>query len=125
MILLRTMFSPAGSVIIDMNQPAARVIAHLLEPGSPDSFVAWGFFDAIMEQKEYSESYVMEIEARRMLAENPQLKTEFEKKMADDAAFAKDPEEILNWFYSRTPWWDSHFCVYPVGRLDRKVVDGL
>lgn len=117
---------PAGSVIIDMNQPAARVIAHLLEPGSPDSFVAWGFFDAIMEQKEYSESYVMEIEARRMLAENPQLKTEFEKKMADDAAFAKDPEEILNWFYSRTPWWDSHFCVYPVGRIfDRKVVDGL
>lgn len=116
----------AGSVVIDMNQPGARIIAHLLEPDSPDSFVAWGFFDAIMEQKEYSESYVMETEARKMLAENPVLKAEFERKMAEDAAFAKDPEEILNWFYSRTPWWDSHFCVYPVGRIfDRKTVDGL
>ena len=43
--------------------------AHLLEPQGPDSFVAWGFFDAIFEQKEYGEDYVVEKLARDMLDE--------------------------------------------------------
>jgi murein tripeptide amidase MpaA len=117
---------PAGSYLVDMNQRTARVIAHLLEPGSPDSFMAWGFFDAILEQKEYAESYVMEPEARRLLANDPALKLEFERKKVSDPEFASDPDEMLNWFYSKTPWWDSHYCVYPVGRIvDRSVVDEL
>ena len=36
-----------------MNQRASRVAAHILEPKGPDSYVHWGFFDTIMEQKEY------------------------------------------------------------------------
>ncbi len=117
---------PAGSVLVDMNQRRARVIAYLLEPKSPDSFVAWGFFDAILEQKEYFESYVMEPQARKMLAADPSLKAEFERKKAADPAFAKSSDAILNWFYSKTPWWDSHYNVYPVGRiLDRTSVTEL
>jgi hypothetical protein len=117
---------PAGSVVVDMNQRAARVIAFLLEPESPDSYVAWGFFDAVLEQKEYVESYVMEPEARKMLADNPGLKAEFEKKKAADPKFASNSDAILNWFYSRTPWWDSHYNVYPVAKImDRKVVDEI
>ena len=117
---------PSGSWLVDMNQRTARVITHLLEPGSPDSFASWGFFDAILEQKEYSESYVIEPEARRMLAADPALKLEFEKKKASDPKFASDPEEILNWFYSRSPWWDSHYGVYPIGRImDRNAVEKL
>ena len=38
-----------------MNQRTARVIARLLEPASPDSYAAWGFFDKYLEHKEYSE----------------------------------------------------------------------
>ncbi|NVO20218.1 MAG: peptidase M14 [Bacteroidetes bacterium] len=117
---------PAGSMLVDMNQRSARVVAHLLEPKSPDSFASWGFFDATMEQKEYFESYVMETEARRMLAADPILKKEFESLKATDKKFASDPEAILYWFYSKTPWLDSHFDLYPVGRIiDRKTMDGL
>ncbi len=123
---IETLTIPAGSWLIDMNQRTARVIAHLLEPGSPDSFASWGFFDAAMEQKEYAESYVMEAEARRMLAADPALRVEFEKKKSSDSKFASDPEAMLNWFYSKSPWWDSHYCVYPVGRvMDRKIVTEL
>jgi len=113
-------YYPAGTILIDMNQRAARVIAHLLEPASPDSFAAWGFFDAYMEQKEYSESYVMETLAREMIQKNPALKIEFENKKAADKAFASNPDEMLNWFYSKTPYWDSRFMVYPVGRIVEK-----
>ena len=111
----------AGTMLVDMNQRTARVIAHLLEPASPDSYATWGFFDAALEQKEYSESYVMETMAREMIKKNPALKKEFEQKKASDKAFASDPDAMLNWFYSKSPYWDSRFNLYPVGRIvDRK-----
>jgi hypothetical protein len=117
---------PAGSVVVDMNQRRARVIAHILEPDGPDSYVQWGFFDSIFEQKEYADSYVMEKMAREMLEKDDALRTEFEKKKSSDPEFAKDPDRILNWFYQRTPYWDSRKDVYPVGKIvDRAVIDRL
>ncbi|MCK7461718.1 MAG: hypothetical protein MZU84_06475 [Sphingobacterium sp.] len=43
-----------------MSQPAARIIAHILEPKGNGSYIYWGFFDATFEQKEYAENYVLE-----------------------------------------------------------------
>jgi hypothetical protein len=111
---------PAGSIVVDMNQRAARVAAHILEPDSPDSFVSWGFFDAIFEQKEYAEGYVLEPMAREMLAGDPALRAAFEKKKAEDEAFAADPKAIRRWFYRRTPYWDEQKDLYPVGRIMRR-----
>ena len=117
---------PAGSAIVDMAQPGAKIIAHLLEPKGNGSFLYWGFFDAIFEQKEYAENYVMEVMAVQMISENPSMKAEFEKKKAEDTVFAKNPNAILNWFYSKTPYWDNRKDIYPVGKIfDRKSVDGL
>ncbi len=114
---------PAGSVVIDMNQRTARVIAHILEPKAPDSYLYWGFFDAIFEQKEYAESYVMESLARKMLAEDPELKKEFEQMKTNNPDFANNFWAILNWFYSKTPYWDQKKNVYPVGKIyDREVI---
>jgi len=112
---------PAGTMLVDMNQRTARVIAHMLEPASPDSYAAWGFFDAYLEQKEYAESYVMETMAREMIKKNPALKVEFEQKKASDKDFASDPDNMLNWFYSKSPYWDSHFDVYPIGRIVSRI----
>jgi len=117
---------PAGTMLVEMNQRTARVIAHLLEPDSPDSYAAWGFFDAYMEQKEYSESYVMETMAREMIQKTPHLKVEFEQKKASDKVFASDPDAQLNWFYSKSPYWDSSYNLYPVGRIvNRSDLDRL
>lgn len=118
-----TRLYPAGSAVIDMNQRTARIIAHFLEPKAADSFVGWGFFDAIFEQKEYAESYVMEVEARRLLAADTSLAAEFERKKIAEPAFATNPDAILNWFFSKTTYWDQHLNLYPVGRLmDRKAL---
>jgi len=117
---------PAGSVVIDMNQRASRVIAHILEPSGPDSYLYWGFFNTIFEQKEYAETYVMEALAQRMVEEDPALKAEFEQKKTSNPDFAKSQWAILNWFYSKTPYWDRKLDVYPVGRvMSRSVLDKI
>ncbi len=107
----------AGSIIVPTNQPRARIAAYLLEPLADGSLASWGFFNTVMEQKEYTESYVMERMAREMLSKDTLLKQEFEQKRATDKRFANDPEAIINWFYSKTPYWDHQLNLYPVGRL--------
>ena len=111
---------PAGSVVVPMNQPLAKVAAHILEPMGPDPYVSWGFFDTIFEQKEYAESYVLEKLARKMLAKDPDLRSRFEKKKATDPQFANNPREILNRFYRQSPYWDRRLNVYPVGKIFEK-----
>jgi hypothetical protein len=113
---------PAGSVVVPMNQPSAHLAIHLLEPDGPDSFTTWGFFNAIFEQKEYGESYVVEKLAREMLAADPALRREFEQRVANDRAFAGDIRARLNFFYERSPYWDRRMNLYPVGRIVSKVV---
>ena len=115
-----------GSAVVDMNQRTARVIANILEPGAPDSYLSWGFFNAIFEQKEYSETYVMEGIAREMLGNDPDLRAEFEKKKTEDPEFSRSQWGMLNWFYSKTPWWDEKKNLYPVGKIiERHDLDGL
>ena len=89
---------------------------HLFEPEAPDSLVRWGFFNAIFEQKEYAEQYVLEDLARRMLAEDPALRGEFEARLAVDSDFASNPWARLYFFYRRSPYWDKKMNVYPIGR---------
>jgi murein tripeptide amidase MpaA len=108
---------PAGSVLVPLAQTGAPVAMHLLEPQAPDSLVAWGFFNAVFEQKEYSEDYVSEKLAREMMAENPALRDEFERRLNDDAEFAASPRARLQFFYERSPYWDPEINLYPVGRI--------
>ena len=117
---------PPGSFVVDMRQRAARVAANVLEPQAPDSYVYWGFFDAIFERVEYVESYVIEDLAREMLAEDPALAQELFERKAADPEFAKDPWAIRYWFYARSPYYDQRVNLYPVGLIDdRTVVETL
>lgn len=112
---------PIGSVLIDMNQALALVAAHILEPASDGAFLHWGFFNSIFEQKEYSETYVMEPMAIEMLANNSELKAEYEEKKANDEVFAKSQWLQMNWFYQHTPYWDQRINRYPVGIIFNKL----
>ena len=103
--------------MVAMDQRAAKVAMHWLEPNAPDSAMQWGLLDAIFEQKEYGEGYVLERLARKMIAADPKLKQEFEQKVASDPGFAASPAARLNWFYQHSPWWDSRVGLYPVARV--------
>ncbi len=108
----------AGALFVPMAQPGARLLMHLLEPQAPDSFAAWGFFNACFEQKEYMEPYVADQIARTQLAQTPGLKEEFTRRLAEDPAFAADPRARLEFFLRRHSSWDTELNLYPVFRVD-------
>jgi Zinc carboxypeptidase len=117
-LVRQRMTYPAGSGVVRLNQRLSKVAVEWLEPAAPDSALQWGFFDAIFEQKEYGEAYVLEKLAREMMAKDPKLKAEFEKKVASDPAFAGSAAARLEFFYERSPWFAANRVgAYPVGRL--------
>jgi hypothetical protein len=107
---------PAGSVRISTDQPLGDIVVLLLEPQSSESFFAWGMIPEVLNRVEYIEGYAVAPLADRMLAADPALKAEFEAKLAADPKFAADPDARLGWFYERTPFYDSRYRLYPIGR---------
>ncbi len=107
-------FAP-GSVRVPLDQPLGELAAHLLDPRSGDSFFRWGFFLEVLNRTEYSEAYALEPLARRMLAEDPALAAEFERRLATDEAFRDNPRARMMFFYERTPYYDERYLLYPVG----------
>jgi hypothetical protein len=106
----------AGSVRVGLDQPLGLLAALLLEPASPDSFFQWGFFLEILQRAEYAEAYVMAPTAEGMLEADPKLAAEFRSALEADEELAADPAGRLEWFYSRTPWFDERWNLYPVAR---------
>lgn len=106
-----------GSALIPLDQEAANVAIHLLEPNGPDSLLYWGFFNSIFEQKEGGSGYVLEKLAVDMIAKDPKLKEEFDRRLLDPA-FARSPQTRLRFFYERSPYYlNQKIGVYPVGRI--------
>jgi len=106
---------PAGSLFVPIAQPHAEVVMQLLEPTAPDSLVAWGFFNAHTEQKEYLEDYLTEAFAREQL-KDPAVKAAFDERLKDPA-FAKDPDARLHFFAQRHPSWDARLGLVPIYRV--------
>jgi Zinc carboxypeptidase len=112
----------SGALFVPIAQPLARLVMALLEPRAPDSLAAWGFFNACFEQKEHMEPYVAEQIAREMLAQDPQLRAEFDQRLARDAAFAASPVARLDFFLGRHSSRDERYNLYPVFRVDELLV---
>lgn len=108
----------AGDWLIPTAQPARRYLVETLEPTAPDGFLAWGFFDAVLQQKEYFSDYVFEETAARMLRENPDLRQDFEEAKRTDAELAKDAERQLDWLYRHSPHYEDEHMRYPVFRVE-------
>ncbi|MBT1702211.1 M14 family metallopeptidase [Chryseosolibacter indicus] len=104
-----------GSVRIETNQTLGELAICLLEPSSPDSFLQWGFFPEIFTRTEYIEEYAIEPLARNMLANDPKLKAEFELQKQKDPAFINNTRAVYEWFYTRSPYVDNRYLLYPVG----------
>lgn len=110
---------PPGSVRVPTDQPLGELAMLLLEPGSPDSFLQWGFFHEILDRTEYAEAYALEPLAEWMLARDPKLAAEFQAKLDADADFRKSAWARLQWFYARSPYYDERHLLYPVARETR------
>jgi hypothetical protein len=107
-----------GALFVPIAQPLARLVVALFEPRAPDSFAAWGLFNACFEQKEHMEPYVAEQIARDMLGQDPRLAAEFWSKCEHDAKFAASPVARLEFFLRRHASWDARYNLYPVLRVE-------
>ena len=109
---------PAGTLFVPIAQTRARLLMALLEPQAPDSYAAWGSFNAHFEPKEYVEAYVTEIFALRMLDEDAVLAAEFRRRLKEDPAFAASPDARREFFQRLHASWDARFNMYPIYRSD-------
>jgi hypothetical protein len=112
---------PAQSYWVPLKQRRARLIFSMLEPAAPDSLAKWGFCDAVFEgggpRSVDAGDYLSEPIARRMMADSPELRNEFEAKLAADAAFAADPKARLAWWFARSKYEPGDTGRYPVVRV--------
>ena len=98
--------------------PANRqALAQLLEPRSPDSYFAWGFFDAVLQQKEGFSDYVWADKAQELLEADPMLMVRFQVKKKDPV-FAADSWAQLSWIYKNSRWYEPSHNRVPVYRMD-------
>lgn len=109
----------AGDYLISTDQDAVRFIIETLEPQAPDSYFAWNFFDAVLQQKEYFSPYVFEDTAARLLKDNPALRQKFDEKKAADTTFASDAYAQLLFIYQNSSYYEPTHKVYPVARLEK------
>ena len=113
---------PAGSFWVPMHQRRARLILAMLEPAAPDSLARWGFCDAVMFSggRGAEGPYLTEPIARRMAADNPDLRKQFDDKVASDPAFAADAQARLMWWFQRSNYAPSTAGRYPILRVWHK-----
>lgn len=109
----------AGALYVPLAQARSRIAIALLEPQAPDSLAAWGEFNGAFEQKEYMEEYVAEDVAREQLKRDPALAAEFQRKLATEPEFVRNPAARLEFFARRHASWDEQFNLYPIFRVDR------
>jgi hypothetical protein len=106
-----------GDYRIPADQVENQYIVHSLEPRAADSFFAWNFFDAILQQKEYFSPYVFEELAVQLLKDNPKLQQQLDEKKANDEKFANDAYAQLLFIYRNSPYYEATHLRYPVGRV--------
>jgi hypothetical protein len=106
-----------GDYFIDTRQPARRFLFEMLEPAGDDSYFAWNFFDAILQQKEGYSDYRWEDLAATWIKEHPECAAALARKKEQDTAFAKNAHAQLEFVYHCSPYWEPAFLRYPVYRL--------
>jgi hypothetical protein len=106
-----------GDYIILLNQPANRYLVEMLEPTGDDSFFAWNFFDAVLQQKEGYSDYRWEDIAATVVKNDPELKQKLEAKKLSDTGFAKNSSAQLDFIYKNSPYYEPMHLRYPVYRL--------
>lgn len=106
-----------GDFLVRTGQASDRFIMETLEPEGEDSFFAWGFFDSVLQEKEWFSDYVFEDIAADLLKKDTELKSALERKRAADPEFARDPWAQLYFVYQRSPYFERSYRRYPVLRV--------
>lgn len=106
-----------GDVVVPLNQDRARYVVEALEPKAMDSLFRWNRFDTILQRKEYFSPYVFEVTAEKLLADDEELRKQFEAKRQTEPDFSSDRRAQLEFLYKRSANYEASHRKYPVVRL--------
>lgn len=106
-----------GDILIKTGTRFDYFLASVLEPSAYDSYFSWGFFDSMLQQKEWFSDYVWEDKAYEILQADPKLMFDFEKKKLSDTAFANNSWDQLYYIYKGSPYFEAFYMQYPVYRV--------
>ncbi len=106
-----------GDVLVRMGRSTDRYVMETLECTAEDGFLAWNFFDAQLQQKEWFSDYVFEDIAADLLEKDPELRAALEAKRSSEPGFAADGWAQLLFIYQRSPYFEKSFRQYPVLRV--------
>jgi len=107
----------AGDFLVPLNQEGVKFLLETLEPEAIDSYFNWNFFDAILGQKEYYSAYVFEDTAAKLLKEDKDLKSAFDKEKASNSKFAADGKAQIDWVYRHSNYYEKSHLLYPIFRI--------
>jgi hypothetical protein len=125
---------PRGSLFVPIRQSRALLVAHLLEPVSPDSLSRWGLFNTAYEVTDHISNHRQLQIAQWMFTQDRRirerygdslhlklqaLKKEYQIRMDRDERFQEDPEQRLDFWMRQIPYHDPTFNKYPIMRTDR------
>lgn len=123
----------SGSLYVPIRQARALLVAHLLEPVSPDSLSRWGLFNTAYEITDHISNHRQLQIAQWMYAQDRRirerygetlhkklsaLRQEYQIRMDRDERFHEDPEQRMDFWISQIPYHDPTFNKYPVMRTD-------
>lgn len=117
----RTVALRAGDYVIPTNNNKVRFLVETLEPHAVDSYLAWNYFDAVLQQKEWFSAYVFEDEAPLVLESKPALRAAFEEKKKTDPDFAKSSFAQLYFIYKGSDHYEPTHNEYPVYRIMKSI----
>ena len=103
-----------GDVWIPADQPGIAYLMATMDPRAPDSWFAWNFLDAILNQKEYFSAYVFEDLADQMLNSDPELRRLFDHQRTLEPQWKTDPNAALEWIYRHSEYYEPTHRRYPI-----------
>ncbi len=107
----------AGDMLVHMGTEMDAYVTAALEPEAEDSFFAWGFFDAVLQQKEWFSPYVFEDIAAELLATDAAMRKQFDARRAGNPGFAEDAMAQLLFIYRHSKYMEPGYMRYPIARI--------
>jgi hypothetical protein len=105
-----------GDYLVKTGTESDKFLLSVLEPLSKDSYFQWGFFNSILEQKEYFSDYLFEETALELIQKKPELKAsmdEFFRKNSD----LDTPGKRLEYIFKNSTYSDPFRGIYPIYRI--------
>ena len=106
-----------NDVVVKTDQPLGTLAVALLEPTGEGSFALWGMFSSVLAEHNHFENYVMVPLAETMLNSSSDLRAEWEQYKLMNPSYANDTDSTLNWFWTRSAFYEEEAYLYPVGIL--------